>query len=54
LLVVDLKTGGIVHAFYAEGFVAELFDVVVLLGSKRPSMIGFKNDQIKRVLSVER
>jgi uncharacterized protein (TIGR03032 family) len=54
LLVVDLKTGGIVHALYAEGLVTELYDVVVLPGSKRPSLIGFKNDQIKRVLSVER
>jgi uncharacterized protein (TIGR03032 family) len=54
LLVVDLKTGGIVHALYAEGLVTELYDVVVLPGSKRPSLIGFKNDQIKRVLSIER
>ncbi|MFT4998826.1 MAG: hypothetical protein ACJA0M_001552 [Chitinophagales bacterium] len=53
VLVVDLKTGGIVHALYAEGFVSELYDVVVLPNVKRPSMIGFKNDQIKRVLSVE-
>jgi hypothetical protein len=30
-----------------------LYDVVVLPNVKRPSMIGFKNDQIKRVLSVE-
>jgi len=34
--------------------VTELYDVVVLPGSKRPSLIGFKNDQIKRVLSIER
>jgi uncharacterized protein (TIGR03032 family) len=53
LLVIDLKTGATVHALYAEGFVTELYDVVVLLNTKRPSMIGFKNDQIKRVLSVE-
>jgi|TARA_B110000902_G_scaffold256843_1_gene324170 uncharacterized protein (TIGR03032 family) len=53
VLVVDLKTGGIVHALYAEGFVSELYDVVVLPNVKRPSMIGFKNDQIKRVLSIE-
>lgn len=53
LLVVDLKTGGIVHALYAEGVVTELYDVAVLPGVKRPSMIGFKNDQIKRVLSIQ-
>ncbi|MBT3695042.1 MAG: DUF4915 domain-containing protein [Gammaproteobacteria bacterium] len=53
LVVVDLTTGGIPHSLNAEGFISELYDVVVLPGVKRPSMIGFKNDQIRRVLSIE-
>jgi uncharacterized protein (TIGR03032 family) len=53
LLVIDLTTGAIVHALYAEGFVTELYDVVVLPEVIRPSMIGFQNDQIKRLLSLE-
>ena len=54
LLVIDLTTGAIPHSMYAEGIVSELYDVVVLPDSKRPSMIGFKNDQIRRVISIER
>jgi uncharacterized protein (TIGR03032 family) len=53
LVVVDLKTGAMPHALYAEGFITELYDVVVLPGVKRPSLIGFKSDQIRRVLSIE-
>jgi hypothetical protein len=53
LLVVDLTTGGIPHSLNAEGFISELYDVVVLPGVKRPSMIGLKNDQIRCVLFIE-
>lgn len=53
IAIVDLNTGAIPHSMYAEGVVSELYDVVVLPGVKRPSMIGFKNDQIRRVLSIE-
>ena len=52
-MVVDLTTGGIPHGLNAEGFISELYDVVVLPGVKRPSMIAFKNDQIRRILSIE-
>lgn len=53
LVVVDLKTGAMPHALYAEGFISELYDVVVLPQVKRPSMIGFRNDQIRRVISID-
>ena len=53
ILVVDLKTGSPSHALYAEGFTSELYDVVVLPQVKRPSMIGFRNDQIRRVISID-
>ncbi|MCH1549944.1 MAG: TIGR03032 family protein, partial [Pseudomonadales bacterium] len=53
LVVVDLKTGGMPHALYAEGFISELYDVVLLPAVKRPSMIGFRNDQIRRVISID-
>ena len=52
LYVVDLKSGGIPHFLHAEGFIAELYDVVVLPSVKRPSMIGFQNDQVRRVISM--
>jgi len=53
LAVIDLTTGAIPHSMYAEGVVSELYDVAVLPNTKRPSMIGFKNDQIRRVISIE-
>ncbi len=52
LYVVDLKSGGTPHWLNIEGMVSELYDVITLPGVKRPSMIGFRNDQIRRVISV--
>lgn len=52
LVVVDLKTGGMPHSLYAEGFISELYDVVVMPKVKRPSLIGFRNDQIRRAISI--
>jgi uncharacterized protein (TIGR03032 family) len=52
LYVVDLKTGGTPHWLHAEGFISELYDVVAMPGVTNPSMIGFKNDQIRRVISI--
>ncbi len=53
LLVVDLKTGGIVHWLKIQGIVHELYDVVSLSGIKRPQALGFKTDEIRRVLTIE-
>jgi uncharacterized protein (TIGR03032 family) len=36
LLVIDLKSGDIVHSPRIEGVVLELYDVVALLGVRRP------------------
>ena len=52
LMVVDLDTGDVVHWLRFEGVVTELYDVASLMGVKRPSMIGFKSDEIRRVLKV--
>lgn len=52
LLVIDLKTGDIVHNLRIEGIVEELYDVVVINNIKRPMAIGFKSDEIRRVISV--
>jgi uncharacterized protein (TIGR03032 family) len=53
IIVIDLKSGAMPHAIYAEGIVTELYDVAVLPGVVKPSMIGFRNDQVRRVLSIE-
>lgn len=52
LLVIDLRTGDTVHWVRFEGIVQELYDVAVLPGVQRPSALGFKTDEIRRVLST--
>ena len=53
LHVVDLKTGDAVHWLRIEGVVEELYDVVILPGVKRPMALGFKSDEIRRVISID-
>ncbi len=52
LQVVDLKRGDVVHSLRIEGIVSELYDVVTLPGVRRPTALGFKSDEIRRVISV--
>ncbi len=51
--VIDLRTGDAVHWLRMEGVVEELYDVVALPQVRRPMALGFKTDEIRRVLSVE-
>lgn len=51
--IVDLRTGDVVHWLRMEGVVEELYDVVVLPGVRRPMALGFKTDEIRRILSIE-
>lgn len=52
LHVIDLRTGDVVHWVRLEGMVSELYDVVVLPGVVRPMALGFKTDEIQRLLSL--
>ena len=52
LFVIDLRTGDIVHWLRIEGIVTELYDVAVLPGMRRPMAIGFKSDEIRRIVRV--
>ena len=52
LMVIDLKSGDVVHWLRIEGIVEELYDVVALPGTQRPMALGFKTDEIRRVLNV--
>jgi uncharacterized protein (TIGR03032 family) len=52
LYVIDLRTGDLVHWLRIEGVVRELYDVVVLPSTRRPMVIGFKTDEIHRMISV--
>ena len=52
LQVIDLRTGDAVHWLRIEGVVSELYDVVTLPGCRRPMAIGFKSDEIRRIVTV--
>lgn len=52
LHVIDLRTGRIVHWLVIEGMVSELYDVVALPEVVRPMALGFKTDEIQRLISV--
>ena len=53
LLVIDLRSGDIVHWVRIGGIVEELYDVVILPGVTRPMALGFKTDEIRRTISIE-
>jgi uncharacterized protein (TIGR03032 family) len=52
LLVIDLRSGDIVHWLRLEGVVEELYDVVALPGVRCPMALGLVSDEIRRVLTV--
>jgi len=52
LQVIDLRTGDALHWLRLEGMVSELYDVVVLPGAVRPMALGFKTDEIQRIISI--
>lgn len=52
LYVIDLESADIVHWLRIEGIVTELYDVAVLPGVVRPMALGFKTDEIRRMISV--
>lgn len=53
LMVIDLRSGDIVHWIRLEGIVQELYDVVVLPGVRRPMALGLVSDEIRRTISLE-
>lgn len=52
VLVIDLRSGDLVHSLRMEGVVSELYDVAVLPGVQRPMAIGFQNEEIRRVITM--
>jgi uncharacterized protein (TIGR03032 family) len=54
LQVIDLRTGTIANWLRLDGsFVTELYDVVVLPGVRQPMALGFKTNEIERMLVVD-
>lgn len=52
LLVVDLRTGDVVHWLRFGGMVRELYDVVTLPGVRRPTALGLVTDEIRRTITI--
>ncbi|NJK39322.1 MAG: TIGR03032 family protein [Oscillatoriales cyanobacterium RM2_1_1] len=52
LVVIDLRTGDLVHHLRIEGVVEELYDVAIIPGVRNPMAIGLQSDEIRRVLSI--
>jgi uncharacterized protein (TIGR03032 family) len=52
LMIIDLKSGDVIHWLRVEGIVRELYDVAVLPQVARPMALGFKTDEIQRTVAV--
>lgn len=53
LAVFDLEAGVMVGWVRIEGVVRELYDVAAIPNVRRPSLIGFKTDEVRYVISIE-
>jgi len=52
LLIIDLRSGDVAHWLRVEGMVRELYDVAVLPQVCRPMALGFKTDEIERIIAI--
>lgn len=53
LHVIDLDTGATAHWIRIGGVVQELYDIIALNGIARPMLLGFKTEEIHRMLRIE-
>jgi uncharacterized protein (TIGR03032 family) len=53
LAVIDLNSGNMVAWARIEGIVTELYDVAVIPNVRRPSLIGFKGEEVRYVISID-
>lgn len=53
LQVIDLTSGDVVHELRISGAIEELYDVAALPGVRRPMALGFRTDEIRRVIRFE-
>lgn len=52
LSIIDIKSGDTVAWLRFEGIVKELYDVAFIPGVINPSLIGFKTDEILRIVTI--
>ena len=53
LMVIDLNTGNVVNWLELRSVVTELYDVQVLPGVRCPMSLGFKTDEVRRIITVD-
>ncbi len=53
IYVINLTTGDVVNWLRIEGLVEEIYDVVALPWVRRPMALGFKSDEIRRMITME-
>ena len=53
VLIINIKTGDIVHWLTFESHITELYDVAFLPGVKRPMHLGFQTNEIRQLITVE-
>jgi uncharacterized protein (TIGR03032 family) len=52
--VIDTETGDVAHWLRIDGVVKELYDVITLPRISRPMMVGFRQQDIRRTVSIEK
>ncbi|MBF0427227.1 MAG: TIGR03032 family protein [Magnetococcales bacterium] len=50
--IIDTDSGDALHSLRIEGVVEELYDVIFLPECRRPMALGFKSDEIRRVINI--
>jgi hypothetical protein len=53
LAVINLVSGDMTGWVRIEGVVRELYDVAALPGTRCPSAIGFKTNEVKHVIAID-
>lgn len=53
LHVINTKTGKTEHWLHLTGIVSELYDVCLLPGARRPSLVGFRNDDLNHMITID-
>jgi hypothetical protein len=51
--VIDLRRGELAHWVQIEGIVTELYHLALLPGVRCPQALGFKSDEIERLISFQ-
>ena len=53
VLIIDTRSGDILHWVTFESHITELYDVAFLPGVQRPMHLGFQTDEIRQLITVE-